>query len=258
MPDNIINVRVELSEDKTSAAVSWVSGQAGRYGRVYYAQGVPTDGSLVYSTTVEVGPSSSAQDRFEVTVTGLTPTLPYSFYAATVDLDNVTVLAQMTPPDYLLNPVGVTGVLPIVGGYPLGGPFQLGADHGVNEVQGTVPGFENDLDDWFQNMAFEKVGKILSEDTAFQVVETTTVIPFRGFIVPERAWEMNLKPQWQRTWRFYKCYAEKVLPLFTDDVIVYDGNQYRVTGVTSWKQFGYMEYEIAQDWVLRGPTAAVS
>lgn len=273
--EKIINVSVKLGHKNTTATVEWTSGKSGSTGYLYYAQGEPNDDTLVYALLV-VGPVNFAQNRFKVVVAGLNPALPYSFYVQTIGVTGVpmfdneghritdndgepmysgsnVVVAEMSDAQYLLDPISVSGVVPVSEGFPLGGPIQLGADVAINLMQGSIPDLGETLSDWYQNMCFEKVGKLLDGDTAFQVVETTTVIPFRGIIVPERPWELTLKPVAQRTWKFYKCFAETVLPLFTDDVVLWQGSQYRVVAVTDWTLYGYMEYSLAQDWVERGP-----
>lgn len=248
--EDIINVNVELSQGNTVATVEWTSGQAGIYGNVFYSQGTPNDSSLVYSE-ITVGPVSVAQNRFSVAVSGLNPALPYSFYVQTETASDV--VAEMADVQYLLNPLSLSGVVPISKGLPLDGPIRLGADYAVDLSQGSIPDLSETLDEWYQNMTFEKVGKLLDGGTAFQVIETTMMIPFRGVITPEKTWELLLKPIAQRTWKFYKVFAETVLPLFTDDVVLWQGVQLRVTGVTDWSLYGYMEYELAQDWTSRGP-----
>ena len=276
MAEKIINVNVTLNKHRTQATVEWVSGQAGTYGYLFYAQGIPSNPSLLYSEVI-LGPVPVARDRFIVQVSGLNPRLPYSFYVQTVAVENVSltdslgnqlydnegepiyvsstnvVLAEMEGPQYLLNPIAPAGVVPISGGFPLVGPIQLGRNRAIDFAQGTLPNLFDSFDDWMQNMIFEKVGKVVSEDTAFQAVETTTRIPFRGLIVPEKAWELQIKPIAQRAWKYFKCYAEAALPLQPDDIILWQGGQYRVTAVTDYSMFGYMEYELAQDWLARGP-----
>ena len=280
--EKIINVSVKLSAHRQTATVEWTSGRPGALGYLFWAQGYPDDDTLVYNQVV-IGPLFVPQNRFIAQVTGLDPTLPYSFYVETVRIDGelvidgltglpvtdndgdptftsdaTTVVAEMPDSQYLLNPIAPSGVVPISGGFPLAGPIQLGCDRAINLTQGTVPNMFDAFDDWMQNIIVEKVGKLVSSGTAFQAVETTVRIPFRGLMVPEQGWQLTLKPVAQRTWKYYKLYAEAQLPLFTDDVILWQGGQYRVTSLTDWSLYGYFEYELAQDWTTRGPLDATS
>lgn len=250
--EDIINVNVTLSPDKTQATVDWTSGQPGSYGILSYAQGVPNDDTLNYFP-LTLGPVSPAQDRFTMTVPGLNPTLPYIFYVKTVLVDGITVVAEMAEAQYLLNPIAPSGVQPVSGGFPIAGPIGLGCDQAINLAQGTIPNVSDVIDDWMQNLVFEKVGKLVSGGTAFQAVETTVQMPFRGLIVPEKSWELALKPYGQRSWKFWRLYAETALQLFTDDVVLWNGVQTRVTGVNDYSLFGLMSYELAQDWTSKGP-----
>jgi len=280
--EKIINVSVKLSAHRQTATVEWTSGRPGALGYLFWAQGYPDDDTLVYNQVV-VGPLFVPQNRFTAQVTGLDPRLPYSFYVETVRIDGelivdgltglpvvdndgnptftsdaTTVVAEMPDSQYLLNPIAPSGVVPISGGFPLAGPIQLGCDRAINLAQGTIPDVGDAIDDWYQPMTFEKVGKLVSSGTAFQAVETTVQIPFRGLMVPEQGWQLTLKPVAQRTWKFWKCFSDTALPLFTDDIILWHGVQTRVTEVFDYSLFGSYQYEVAQDWTTRGPLDATS
>ena len=276
--EDIINVNVTLSQANTVATVEWTSATSGPLGYLFYAQGQPNDPGLTFAL-LAVGPTQFAQNTFSVAVTGLNPALPYVFYVQTLAVNGVPlfanegnpildnlgnfvysgntqfVVAEMPDVDYLLNPLSLPGVIPVSQGYPLAGPIRLGRDYAIDLFQGDIPDLSETLDSWYQNLSFEKIGKITSGGTAFQTIETTTVIPFRGIITPEKSWELMLKPIAQRTWKFYKCFAETVLPLYTDDVVLWQGVQLRVVSVTDWSLYGYYEYSLAEDWTSRGPTS---
>ena len=250
--ENIINATVKLSCGNTVATVEWTSGQAGAYGIVFYAQDELNNTNIPY-TQVSIGPTVSPQNRFVVEVTGLNPALPYIFYVETLASNQLVVLAQMLTIDYLMNPLLPQGTVPVSGGYPLCGPIDLGANRAIDLSQGDLPNMAEVLDSWFQFITVEKVGKVTDTYTAFQTVETTTPVPFRGLIIPQKSWQIQIKPIAQRTWKFYDLYADTAIPLYTDDVILYHGNQYRVIGMVDWSIYGYFSYELAQDWYAKGP-----
>jgi len=138
-------------------------------------------------------------------------------------------------------------------GYPLAAPIFNAANVPLNVDQGSLPDLSETLTDWMQPLLAEKIGKVVSDATAFQVVETTTPVPFNGFIVPLKAWELSMKPIGQRTWRWFQCYADAALPLFTDDVIKINGESYRIMSRDSYGSFGYFVYDVVQDWQASAP-----
>lgn len=120
----------------------------------------------------------------------------------------------------------------------------------LNQKSGTVPDVSGAMMDWFQSMVFEPVGKVVQ---GFQVVETGEPVSFRGVIQPLSPRKLELKPEGQRAWTWLMLHAEPVLALEVDDVVVYLGVQTRVMAKTDYSLYGYIQYELVQDWTNSGP-----
>lgn len=120
----------------------------------------------------------------------------------------------------------------------------------LNVRTGTVPDVSGALMDLFQPMVFTKVGK---ETIGFQDVETAEPINFRGVVQPLSGRRLELKPEGQRAWTWLLLHAEPVLTLQVDDVIEYLGVQTRVMARKDFSLYGYVEYELVQDWIGAGP-----
>jgi hypothetical protein len=125
-----------------------------------------------------------------------------------------------------------------------------GKDTPINFQTGTVPDVSGALQDYFQPMTFTLVTKVTS---AFQVIETGNAISFRGTIQPFTARQLLLKPEGQRAWSWFWLHADPVLTLQVDDVVIWNGKQTRVMARKNYQLYGYVEYELVQDWTGAGP-----
>lgn len=120
----------------------------------------------------------------------------------------------------------------------------------LNQRAGTVPDVSGGLKDWFQPMVFTLVAKNV---TAFQLVETPTDISFQGIIQPLSSRQLVLKPEGQRAWTWFQLHADPVLELEVDDVVLYLGVQMRVMARQDFTLYGYVYYELVQDYTGSGP-----
>lgn len=117
---------------------------------------------------------------------------------------------------------------------------------------GTVPDVSGALEDWMQPMSFQQLVKTVE---GFQAVENTAPLDFFGVIQPLNSRTLLMKPEGQRAWTWLLLHADPSLRLNVDDVVVYLGVQTRVMGRKNNSIYGYIEYELVQDWTGAGPTA---
>ncbi len=130
------------------------------------------------------------------------------------------------------------------------GTIRNASDIPLNIRQGTVPDVSGAILDWFQAMTFTVIAKSIS---AFQVVETPTVVNFRGVIQPLSGRQIMMKPEGQREWDWLLLYSDTALQLNIDDVVTYIGVQYRVMAKKDFSLYGYMDYHIVEDYTGAGP-----
>lgn len=117
--------------------------------------------------------------------------------------------------------------------------------------QGTVPNVNSALNNWMQPMVFGIVAKTTS---GFEVVESMQLVTFQGVIQPLQARRLMLKPEGQRAWTWFWLHADPSLRLQVDSVVVYLGKQTRIMARKDFTIYGYVEYELVQDWTGAGPT----
>lgn len=125
----------------------------------------------------------------------------------------------------------------------------------INVKTGTVPDVGGAMRNWFQPMIFSQVVK---ETVGFQVVETENEIAFRGVIQPLNGRKLMLKPEGQRAWTWLWLHADPSLTLEVDSVVSYLGVQTRVMSQKDYRLYGYVEYELVQDWTGAGPSVSGS
>lgn len=121
----------------------------------------------------------------------------------------------------------------------------------LNKQTGSIPDVGSALLDWFQPMVF---GIVTKSTQGFQVVETVVNVNFMGVIQPLTTQRLLLKPEGQRAWKWYWVHADPSLELDVDAVISYESEQYRVMAKKDYDIYGYVEYELCQDYTGAGPT----
>ncbi len=129
-----------------------------------------------------------------------------------------------------------------------------GANRPLNTQAGTVPDVSGAMKDYFQPMTFSRLVKTVS---GFQVVENAEPLVFMGILQPASGRDLMLKPEGQRAWTWLTLHADPVLALSVDDVVLYLGKQTRVMGKKNYRLYGYIVYELVQDWTGSGPTVEV-
>lgn len=129
-------------------------------------------------------------------------------------------------------------------------PIQNGKDTPLNIRTGTVPDVSGAMTDWFQPMVFTQIAKSV---VGFEAVETPTQVNCLGVIQPLSGRRLELKPEGQRAWTWLLLHADPSLVLEVDEVVVYNGVQTRVMSRKDYRLYGYVEYELVQDWTGAGP-----
>ncbi len=127
--------------------------------------------------------------------------------------------------------------------------IQNGSNQPLNVQTGTIPDVSGALFDYFQYITFQQVTKTV---TGFEVSETSNVISFWGILIPQPK-GLNILPEGERAWRVWDCYAQIPLPLNVDDVVQWEGDQFRVLSRQNFSLYGYYYYSLTQDWIGSGP-----
>jgi hypothetical protein len=119
----------------------------------------------------------------------------------------------------------------------------------LNVRQGSLPDVSGAIKDYFQQLTFKLLTKSV---VGFEAVETANPINFWGTWQPIKN-GLELKPEGQRAWKWFLLHAEPSCTLNPDDVVIWNGVQTRVMSRRDYALYGYVEYELAQDWTGSGP-----
>lgn len=130
-------------------------------------------------------------------------------------------------------------------------PLQDAKNTKLDQLSPGIPNMSGALDNWMQPMVFVLVQK---SNIAFQAVEVGEAIKFMGVIQPFTDRELMLRPEGERSWTWYWVHALPSLKLNTDEVVNYLGKQYRVMGLKNYGIYGYLSYQVIEDYTGAGPT----
>lgn len=129
-------------------------------------------------------------------------------------------------------------------------PIQNASDIPLTQNQGNLPNMGDALLSWFQAMTFTVVTK---QTVNFVVVETGTDVSFQGVWQPFGPQDLAIKPRGERDWKWFMVHADPTLVLSPDDVVKYQGTQYRVKEKLDYVPYGYVQYNLIQDFTGSGP-----
>lgn len=129
-------------------------------------------------------------------------------------------------------------------------PIFNAGDQPLNFNSGTVPDVSGAMLNWFQPLTFTTIVKTVIN---FQVVETPTDVTYLGVWQPFTEKQIMYKPEGQRAWSWYWLHAEPGLILKPDDVVTYLGVQFRVRSQKDYRLYGYVEYQLTEDYIGSGP-----
>ena len=128
----------------------------------------------------------------------------------------------------------------------MSGLIKNGSDNSIQYQTGTVPDVSGAMQDYFQNITMSQIVKSV---VGFQAVETLTTWSFFGVIQPFTPRQLMLKPEGQRAWTWITLHAEPSVTLQVDDIMIWNGIQTRVMSRQDFTLYGYLLYELCQDWV---------
>jgi hypothetical protein len=120
-----------------------------------------------------------------------------------------------------------------------------GKDLPLNQNSGTVPDVSGALKNWFQPISMTSITKTVVN---FKVIESGTPIETLGVWQPFSGKQLAMKPEGQRKWGWWTLHAEPGLVLEPDQIVTYLGINYRVMRQQDYRLYGYVEYELVEDY----------
>lgn len=118
-------------------------------------------------------------------------------------------------------------------------PANLKALSGMPQMAATLSGWEVPL----------TLVKITQDVVEGLLSTTETEIIFQGVWQPLRDEQLELKPEGQRSWKYYWIHAKSgTLDLETADKIIFQGKRYKVVERKDYSLNGFIEYQVCEDY----------
>lgn len=80
------------------------------------------------------------------------------------------------------------------------------------------------------------------------VQELRTIVNTRAVREPYTPQRLAIMAEGERAWKWSTIHATADLILHPDDQIIWDGEYYRVMDKSDYKEYGYVQYEVVQDY----------
>lgn len=108
-----------------------------------------------------------------------------------------------------------------------------------------VPDVSNGVMDLMQNV---RVGIMQKVNTNGYTSEIPVYSKSMATKIPFSARQLEIKPEGQRSWAWYRLLMLTNITLKTDDRFVMDGVKYRVMRTSNYSEYGYNEYDVVEDY----------
>jgi hypothetical protein len=115
----------------------------------------------------------------------------------------------------------------------------------IGELTPQLPNVSSTIEGWFQDIV---IGIISAPVVKGRVVETVSELQTRGVLQPLTAQQLELKPEGERSWKWYMLHCQPSLSLQTDDTVTIKGGRYRVMGRWGYDDYGYVQHELVKDY----------
>lgn len=120
-----------------------------------------------------------------------------------------------------------------------------GKDADLGVASSALPYVGTALYGLLQPMTFTTIAKSVYQGLVTELQTNVSVRCSRQPFSPQR---LALKPEGQRAWRWELLFADPSLVLSPDDRVIFGGRPYRVMAKYDYKEYGYVQYEIAEDF----------
>lgn len=120
-----------------------------------------------------------------------------------------------------------------------------GNSKSIGDENRSLPNMGSTLEGWFQKLIIGLVDKTTVNN---RTVETQTSIETRGVLQPLAIEQLEIKPEGQRSWKWFMLHCQPSLSLKTDDTAIIKGSRYRVMARFGFDDYGYVQYELVKDY----------
>jgi len=119
------------------------------------------------------------------------------------------------------------------------------ADRDVYSTALCLPTVQSTITGWFRPLV---VGRVTKTVVNFETKEVFKETSCMGVIQPFGPSLLRLKPEGQRSWEWKLLHTTPDIHLENDERFTLGGVPYRVMKNQDFSEYGYMQYELVQDY----------
>jgi len=119
------------------------------------------------------------------------------------------------------------------------------ADRDIFETAISLPTVRTTITGWFRPLV---VGRVTKTVVNFEVKELFRETSCLGVIQPFGPSQLRIKPEGQRSWEWKMLHTTPDIHLENDERFTIAGVPYRVMKNQDFSEYGYMQYELVQDY----------
>lgn len=119
----------------------------------------------------------------------------------------------------------------------------------VAQAVSPMPTVRTVLNGWLRDLELTKIVKLVEGS---RTEERKVPLPAQGTWQPFGPEQLKIKPEGERSWRWFMIHTTIDVVLLTDDVIARDGVNYRVMEKGDYSDNGVVEYHVVNDADSRG------
>ena len=121
----------------------------------------------------------------------------------------------------------------------------------INQLSANLPDVSEVMNGWEVPATGDYVTQEIATDGSGLVIDVPHKLNIMvGVPQPLKAEEIQLKDEGQRSWSWQKIFVRENIygELFTSQIIVMDGINYKIKSKADWKRNGFREYHIILDF----------
>jgi hypothetical protein len=115
----------------------------------------------------------------------------------------------------------------------------------VQDAATALPSMSETITGWFVPLTLIRVVKTVAD---FETKEVRREINCLGMVQPFGPRELRMKPEGQRSWNWQMLHTTPDVALKNDEEFTIRGTRYRVMSQQNWSAYGYISYELVQDY----------
>lgn len=116
----------------------------------------------------------------------------------------------------------------------------------IQNTNSNLPNVSDVIVDWFINVTFEIVEKVMVGADYEEDWQTKEVINTRGVVQPPSPKDLKLLPEGAWAWEWQTVHTLPSVQFNVNQYIRYDGKIYKIMSKKDWSKYGYVKYTILE------------